>query len=129
MEQEGGAVSRARINCSVVFGSVPHESGHGPFRRLTLGFLALALGRIFGIFGVAKVFGRFRGSSAGQPFTTRTGTAGTFDNCFYFGRFKTFVFLSLDDYESVKLQDDDQSVLAGEENVHVADDLVVEDQQ
>lgn len=42
---------------------------------------------------------------------------------------ESFAFLGLDDDEPVELKNDDQRVLAGKEDVHVADDFVVEDEQ
>ena len=42
---------------------------------------------------------------------------------------ETFAFFGLYDDEPVELEDDDQRVLAGEEDVHVTDDVVVEDEQ
>ena len=42
---------------------------------------------------------------------------------------KSFTLFGLNDDEPVELKNDDQRVFAGEEDVHVADDFVVEDEQ
>ena len=43
--------------------------------------------------------------------------------------FQLLVFFRLDDDKTVELENDNESVLGREENVHVSDELVVKDKQ
>ncbi len=125
----------ARVNGgSVVLRGRAHQLGHRPLgrfgRRFGGGTPTTGIRSRFDHFGALQVSNGFD-SSATSPFhgVVGTGPATAANTLAARASLESFPLFVLNDDEPIELQDDDQRIFAGKENVHVANDFIVNDKK